>query len=188
VDPVYVVDTLLDILHSSRPAIQKEIISQLPGLVSDREQIRVAFALCELLDDADAQHSLTAAVLDALGDLSLPTIEAAELRAKVVKRILNVPLETIPVLLTFVFKRVGSEESARLIREVRLNFDRAFSRNRQRRSLSEETINDCLSLAVESLQASLIRSKALADTWFKGNTFFFYSLNVITKFTIFLFV
>ena len=161
-DPVYVVDTLLDILHSSRPAIQKEIISQLPGQVSDREQIRVAFALCELFDDADAQHSLTAAVLDALG---------AELRAKVVKRNLNVPLETIPVLLTFVFKWVGNDESP-LIRKVRLNFDRTFSRNRQRRSLSEETINDCLSLAIESLQASLIRSKALADTWFKGKLFF----------------
>ena len=71
-DPVYVVDTLLDLLHSSRPDRQKEIISKLPVLVSDREQIRVGFALCELLDDA--HYSLTATVLDALGDLTLPTV------------------------------------------------------------------------------------------------------------------
>lgn len=167
-DPAMVVDTLLDLLQSSPHSIQKEIISQLPGLVSDREQVRVAFALCELLDsNAEGQQSLTGAVLDALGDLQLPSIEAVELRAKVVKRLLTVPLETVPVLLNFSFKRIGTDESVRLIREVRQSFDRAF-KNKQRRGQTDESLHDCLSLAVEALQGALIRSKALADTWFKG--------------------
>lgn len=163
VDPTLVVDTLLDLLNTSSSTIKKEIISHFPGMVADREQIRVAFALCDMLNET---NSLTAAILDALGDLSLPSIEASELRAKVAKRLLTVPIEAIPVLLTFVFKRVQSEEASNLIPEIRLNFDRALKR---RERVTKETVNDCISIAVESLQNSMIRSKPLADTWFKGS-------------------
>lgn len=169
VDPALVVDTLLDLLSTSSSAIKKEIISHLPGMVVDREQIRVAFALCELLNENN--NSLTAAILDALGDLSLPTMEAAELRAKVVKQLLTVPLEAVPVLLTFVFKRVQPEEASALIQEIRLNFDRALKKRNDR--VTKDTLNDCISLSVESLQNSMIRSKTLADTWFKGNCDFY---------------
>lgn len=77
VDPVLVVDTLLDLLSSTPRSIQKEIISHLPSLVADREQVRVAFALSELLEDNGEAggNPLTAAVLDALGDLNLPLVD-----------------------------------------------------------------------------------------------------------------
>lgn len=38
-DPTHVVETLLDLLNSCRSLeVQRELISQLPGLVADREQ------------------------------------------------------------------------------------------------------------------------------------------------------
>ena len=138
-------------------------MTQLPGLVADCEQFRVACALCDMLEES---NSLTAAVLDALGDLNLPQAEAVELRAKVVKRLLSVPPETIPILLTFAFKRVDAEEAPGLISEVRLNFDKALRKRHEKVSI--EIINDCISLSVESIQNSMIRSKPLADAWFKG--------------------
>ena len=158
VDPVSLIDNILDILHSSKENIQREIIPQLPGLVSDKEQIRVAFDLCDMLNDNNA---LTAAILDALADLNLPAIEATELRSKVVKRLSSVPLETIPVLLTFVLKRVSNDEMTFLILEIRKNLDQALKG-------AVSGSNDCISLTVESLQNSLVRSKTLADHWFKG--------------------
>ena len=167
VDPALIVDTLMDLLNSSSSGIKKEIISNFPGMVVDREQIRVAFALCDMLNETN--NSLTAAILDALGDLSLPSVEATDLRTSVIKRLLTVPLDTIPVLLTFVFKRIQPEEASALIQEVRLNFDRAFKKRHER--ISKETVNNCISLSVESLQNSMIRSKSLADTWLKGKLF-----------------
>ena len=169
IDPTLVVDTLLDLLNTSSSAIKKEIISHLAAIVADKEQIRVAFALCDLLNE---NNSLTAAVLDALGDLSLPSLEASELRNKIAKRLLTVPMETIPVLLTFVFKKVQPDEASNLIQETRLNFDRSLKK-RDRDRVVKETVNDCISLAVESLQNSMMRSKPLADAWFKGIVFAF---------------
>lgn len=166
VDPALIVDTLLDLLSTTSSGIKKEIISHLPGLVADKEQIRVAFALAELLNEET--NSLTAAILDALGDLNLPAVEAAELRGKVVKRILAVPLETVPVLLNFIFKRIQNDEASHLIEEVRQNLDRAF-KNKKNERTTKDTVNDCISLSVEALQNAMIRSKSLGDTWFKGN-------------------
>ena len=163
VDPAFVVDTLLDLLNSCSSTIKKEIITQLPSLTADREQMRVALALVDLLDET---NSLTAAILDALGDLNLPQPDAVELRAKIVKKLLSVPPDTIPVLLTFCFKRIGAEEALTLLSEVRLNFDKAFKKRHEK--FNKETINDCISLSVESIQSSLMRSKPLADAWFKG--------------------
>lgn len=168
VDPALIVDTLLDLLNSTSTAIKKEIISHLPGLVADKEQIRVAFALAELLNEDT--NALTAAILDALGDLNLPAVEAAELRSKVVKRILAVPLETVPVLLNFIFKRIQMDEASYLINEVRQNLDKAFQNKRNNERTTKESINDCISLSVEALQNAMIRSKSLGDTWFKGNS------------------
>lgn len=133
--------------------------------MSDKEQIRVAFDLSDMLNDNNA---LTAAILDALGDLNLPAIEAAELRARVIKRLSSVPLETIPVLLTFVLKRVTAEETGFLIKEIRKNLDKALKGAVPNVSQRKNTNNNCISLSVESLQNSLVRSKALADTWFRG--------------------
>lgn len=133
--------------------------------MSDKEQIRVAFDLCDMLNDSNA---LTAAILDALGDLNLPAVEAAELRARVIKRLSSVPLETIPVLLTFVLKRVTSDETTFLIHEIRKNLDKALKGAVPSISQHKNATNDCISLSVESLQNSLVRSKSLADTWFKG--------------------
>ena len=133
--------------------------------MSDKEQIRVAFDLCDMLNDSS---TLTAAILDALGDLNLPAIEASELRARVIKRLSSVPLETIPVLLTFVLKRVTAEETAFLIREIRKNLDKALKVAVPNVSQHKNGTSDCISLSVESLQNSLVRSKTLADTWFKG--------------------
>lgn len=164
VEPTVIVDSLLDLLNTSSTTIKKEIISSLPGMVVDKEQIRVAFALCDLLNENN--NSLTAAILDALGDLSLPSTEATELRTNVVKRLLSVPIDTIPVLLTFVFKRIQPEEASALINEIRASFDRAFKKRHDR--ITKETINNYISLSIESLQNSMIRSKSLADTWLKG--------------------
>ena len=162
-EPTYLCDTLLDLLHSCPSNIKKEIMTQLPGLVADCEQFRVACSLVEMLEE---NNSLTAPVLDALGDLNLPHDDAVELRAIVVKRLLSVPPETIPILLTFAFKRVDAEEAPGLITEVRLNFDKALKKRHEK--VSKEIINDCISLSVESIQNSMIRSKPLADAWFKG--------------------
>ncbi|XP_057379729.1 Fanconi anemia group D2 protein-like [Daphnia carinata] len=163
VDPVHVVDTLLDLLNSSSSTIRKEIISCLPSVVGDKENIRVAFVLCGMLEETN--NSLTAAILDVLGDLSLPVDEAAEIRRKVVKRLPTVPLETVPVLLTFVFKRIKPDETTCIIKEVGLHFDKIFKKRHER--VSKETINDCISLSTESIQNSMIGSKSLADTWLK---------------------
>ena len=164
IEPTLVVDTLLNLLNTSNSVIKKEIISHLAAIAADKEQIRVAFALCDLLNE---NNSLTAAVLDALGDLSLPYIEASKLRNKIAKRILAVPMETIPVLITFVFKKVQPDEASKLVQEIRLNFDRSLKK-RDGDRVVKETLNDCISLAIESLQNSMMRSKPLADAWFKG--------------------
>lgn len=163
VDPVHVVDTLLDLLNSSSSTIRKEIISCLPSVVGDKENIRVAFVLCGMLDETN--NSLTAAILDVLGDLSLPVDEAADIRQKVVKRLPNVPLETVPVLLAFVFKRIKPDETLSIIKEVGLHFDKIFKKRHER--VSKDTVNDCISLSTESIQNSMIGSKSLADTWLK---------------------
>lgn len=164
IDPVHIVDTLLDLLNSSSSTIKKEIISCLPSVVGDKENIRVAFVLCGMLDETN--NSLTAAILDVLGDLSLPVEEASEIRRKVVKRLPNVPLETVPILLTFVFKRIKPDEAQSIIQEVVLHFDKVFKKRHER--VPKDTVNDCISLSMESLQNSMIGSKSLADTWLKG--------------------
>lgn len=164
VEPVHVVDTLLDLLNTSSSTIKKEIISCLPSVVGDKENIRVAFVLCGMLDETN--NSLTAAILDVLGDLSLPVSEASEIRLKVVKRLPTVPLETVPILLSFVFKRIQADEALSIIQEVGLHFDKTFKKRHER--ISKETVTDCISLSMESLQISMIGSKSLSDTWIKG--------------------
>lgn len=167
VNSTHLVDTLMNVLASSPIEVQREIVSQLPGLVADNEQIRVAFSLCDLLNETP---SLTAVILDALGDMNVPSIEAAELRGKVVKRLATVPMETIPVLLTFVLKRLNSDEIAPIVSEIRLNLDKSLKNARPHLSQRSNTTNDCISLSVEALQNSLMRSRSLADFWFKGMT------------------
>ncbi len=136
-------------------------------------------------------HRVTTGILKVLSEIDLPADKAVKLRNKVLQRIRMVPLETIPMLLTFVFERLGEEESAHLfIRQVRLSLDRAFiySTCLEENPNSDETSSfyfrycslfemkrhsDCLSLAFASLQAALNRSNALVDTWFKGMLTFF---------------
>ena len=151
-------------------------------MVGDKENVRVAFVLCELLDETN--NSLTAAILDVLGDLSLPISDAAEIRLKVVKRLPTVPLETVPILLTFIFKRIQTDEALDIIKEVGLHFDKIFKKRHER--ISKETVTDCISLSMESLQSSMIGSKSLSDTWIKGNLcsyIFFSSFSFLPSFS-----
>ena len=166
VNPTHLVDTLLDLLNAAPSTeIKRDIISQLPGLVTDQEQIRVAQNLANMIgEDPD----LTAAILDALGDLNLPSYKAAEVRESVVKLLPEIHMETIPVLLSFVLKRINNDEAPTLIKHVRNNLDRAVKNARLHPSQKKTSPSDCIKLSVEELQNSLIRSKVLADTWLKA--------------------
>ena len=144
----------------------EEIITQLPSLTACSEQMRVAFALVDFLDE---NNSLAEAVLDALVDLNLPHPDSVELRAKIIKKLPSIPFDTIPVLLTFCFKQVLAEEALPIISEVRLNSDKAF--NKRDEKFNKENINDCISLSVDSLQVwevlffiALTGSQTLADS------------------------
>lgn len=165
-------------------------IRRLAGLKIISDASYAASILFQVLHSCSTAtpHRVTTGILKVLSEIDLPIDEAAEMRNKVLKRIGNVPLETISVLLTFVFERLGKDEYIQSIRKVRLNFDRVFSRSSclDGTPETEESIkylgvcsyyekmrhNDCLSLAFQSLRAAL-SSYDLAHTWLTGiHTFF----------------
>ncbi len=124
--------------------------------------------MCEMLTNRHSQVSLTAVVLDTLGGIQLPAVEAVQLRAKISKRVADVPFDKLPALLAIIFnEQAGSEEFLPLIREVRVNFDYACIRDRERASFREDTQKKTLSVVVKSLE-NLIRSQVFDDSWFNG--------------------
>lgn len=158
---------------------------RLAGLSRIVNPFYIAHVLLNGLNSAspDTHHLLTTAILKIFGELGLPPKDAVELRAQVIQRFLNMPFESIPSLMAFVFNNISSEESGSLIRQVRRDFDQAFSRERKRRNihshlayrkdhlrriLLDEKYIDCLVLAVVSIHESLKHSKTLADIWLQG--------------------
>jgi len=92
----------------------------------------------------------------------------------VVKLLPAVPTDAIPVLLTFVLKRIGADEAPTLVRHVRAQLDRALvagaatpaaaassSSSTAAATPHKKTSSqvNCIALTVEALQNSLIRSK-----------------------------
>ena len=157
----------------------------LTGLNRIDNPLNLADVLLNALKSASpaVPHLLTTAILKIFGELDLPHKDAAELRANSIKLFLNVPLESIPLLMAFVFNDVTSKETASLIRHVRQDFDQAFSGQRKRRNvnsirdyirdqlgsiLADDQHKDCFSLAVKSLHSSMENSKDLADIWLQG--------------------
>ncbi|XP_071810263.1 Fanconi anemia group D2 protein-like [Asterias amurensis] len=166
-------DKMLEMVSVSSVSVQREIISCIPEVVSDKEHTSVATKLQELLLSSS---DLTVPILDALTNLNLTYDLMIEVRNAALQTLVSAELGDHPVIIKFILQSVKKDDAVEVISELRNNLEFTSSvperssssqlHSKQRGSNSKT--NDSTLLILDSIKTNMRFQKVVTGGWVKA--------------------
>ncbi|XP_052781994.1 Fanconi anemia group D2 protein-like isoform X2 [Mya arenaria] len=162
-------EKLLEMVEVCSEEVQREIISCLPYIVQDAEHTMVAAKLRDILTE---NKNLTVPILDALGNLVLPSTLLAEVRDSVIQLLPSVDLEELPVLVRFLLQSVSSSDALDVASELRIHLVLDSSTARQAGKKKTESTSDSNqdieTLILDTVKFAVRFQRHVGDALFKA--------------------
>lgn len=143
----YIVDNetlttkMIEMIEGSPVKVQKEVITYVPDIVNDADHPKLADVLCDLYSTTP---ELTPAILDTLGNLTLPPESLAEVHHSVLKTLHAARPEQLPVVVKFLLTNTQVSVAYQVLSDIRMKInlpgDCRPSRGSPRKGLSSSSI------------------------------------------------
>ncbi|CAG8586282.1 6722_t:CDS:10 [Funneliformis caledonium] len=170
VNPLRLVDKILEMIPITPLGIQREIITSLPEIINDSEQNTVIQALIELIDQ---NHRLIVPILDALSNFTVQGDYMNNVRETVFDRLDSADLEDLPLVVKFLLQTATSEDANEIVRQIREKVDfRSIGRlqneaSQSKRNQKKKKENIPESLILDSIKNGIQFHKFVMDAWIK---------------------
>ncbi|CAI2178598.1 17603_t:CDS:10 [Funneliformis geosporum] len=170
VNPLRLVEKIMEMIPITPLGIQREIITSLPEIINDSEQNTVIQSLIKLIDQ---NHQLIVPILDALSNFTVQGDYMNKVRETVFDRLESADLEDLPLVVKFLLQTATSEDANEIVRQIREKVDfrsigrlqSEASQSKRNQKKKKEDIPE--SLILDSIKNGIQFHKFVMDAWIK---------------------